>query len=112
LLLFAELSSDTVTVIEVEHRVDSALPLGSSRQEIEAWLTDQGFVCSYEVLPVIDTTLAKRVPDMDRYHGVITSIIRDTDRSFFVTGNILLYFLLDSQGKLARREVIWIGTGP
>ncbi len=102
----------TVTVTEVEREVDRALPLGSSRRDIEAWLTGQGIGFSYSDQPATHSQVAERDAEASSYQGVVVSIIRDTDRSLFVTGNIQLYFLLDADGRLARRLVEWVGTGP
>jgi hypothetical protein len=101
----------TTTVPEVERRVDTALPAGSTRPQIEAWLTGQGIEHSFSDKPFLESPNDNRHPDAD-YSGSIAGIIRDTDRSLFVTGSIQIYFLLDADGRLKRRLVKWVGTGP
>jgi hypothetical protein len=102
----------TTNVPEVERKVDSALPVGSTRQEIEAWLAGEGIEFSFSNEPGSFSPLVARVPDAGSYPGVIAGIIRDTDRSFLVSGSIQLYFLLGPDGRLSRRVVRWVGTGP
>ena len=101
----------TTTVPEVERRVDTALPVGSTRSQIEAWLAGQGIEHRFSEMPFLEAPNVIGPPDTD-YSGVITGIIRHTDRSLFVTGSIQLYFLLDADGRLKRRLVKWVGTGP
>jgi hypothetical protein len=104
-------STQTTTVEEVEQKVDHALPLGSTRQEIEAWLLSQGIEKCCSDHPG-DSSEIRRLPDADKYRSVIHGLIQDTDRSFWVTGSIQVYFLLDSDERLAKRLVKWVGTGP
>src|SRR5262245_9072393 len=105
------LCSTNTTVPEVERRLDSDLPDGPTRQEIEAWLASQGMEFSYRETPVVGSDLQK-VPDIQKYHGVIVSIVHNTDRSMFVSESIQLYFLLDGEGRLANRVVKSVLTGP
>jgi hypothetical protein len=100
----------TTTVPEVERRVDTALPAGSTRPQIEAWLTGQGIEYSFSDKP-LEAPAVNGPPETD-YSSTIVGIIRDTDHSLFVTGSIQLYFLLDANGRLKRRLVKWVGTGP
>jgi hypothetical protein len=104
-------STQTTTVEEIEQKVDDALPLGSTRQKIEGWLKSQGIEYSYSEQPGAFSEI-RRQPDADMYPGVINSVIRDTDRSFWVTGSIEVSFLLNSDERLAKRLVKWVGTGP
>lgn len=101
----------TRTVSEVEREVDTAIPLGSSRRDIEAWLAGQGIEFSYSDQPASYSQIAKRDAEASSYQGIVVGIIRDTDRSLFVTGSIQLFFLLDAEGRLAWRVVEWVGTG-
>ena len=98
------------TVSEVERRLDAALPIGSSRQEIEAWLTTQGIEHSYSDMPHAGSPVGNLAGDVHPLPTVV-GIIRNTDRSLFVTGNIQLYFVLGTDGRLTQRLVKWIGTG-
>lgn len=107
----ASLGSTKATVPEVERRLDSVLPTGTTRQEIETWLASQGMGFSYSENPVISSDL-RQVPDIDKYHGAIVSIVHDTDCSLFVSESIQLYFLLDGEGRLASRVVKRVLTGP
>jgi hypothetical protein len=112
-LIHSALTAVTVvTVPEVEQKVDRALSIGSTRAEIEAWLAGQGLESSFSDQPASFSYIADHDPVASNYKGVVVSIIRDTDRSPFVTGNIQVYFLLGSDGRLARRLVRWVGTGP
>ena len=101
----------TTTVPEVELMVSGAVPPGSTRQEIEAWLAGQGIDFHYSDRPRSESAVS-RLPDAGNYSGLIVGIIRDTDRSLFVTGSIQIYFLLDTDGRLSRWQVKRIGTGP
>jgi hypothetical protein len=100
----------TVAVADVEAKIDRSLPIGTTRSEIEAWLVGQQWEFGYSDRPTEQSDV-RREPDANKYRGVIFSLIRDTDQSSFVTGNIQVYFLLDTDGRLARRLVKWVGTG-
>src|SRR5262245_19559949 len=102
------------TVPDVERRIDSALPTGSTRQEIEAWLTGQGIEHSFSDLPYLKMTTATGscLSDLEnRSGGTIVGIIRNTDRSLFATGNIQLLFVLGKDGRLTERVVKSVRTG-
>src|SRR5262249_19403161 len=79
--------ANCTTVPEVARRVDSAPPIGSTRQEIEAWLTGQGIEHSFTDHPRVHRGGGQWVRD-ENCSGIIGGIIRDTDRSLLVTGNI------------------------
>jgi hypothetical protein len=97
----------------MEQQLDQTLPVGSTRGEVEAWLKAKGIEPSYTDRPDAgySSILDEAVPDVRVYRGVTTAIIRDTDRSLFVTGSIELYFLYGPDDRLAKRIVQWIGTG-
>ena len=101
----------TTTVPEVERKVEKALPDGSTREEVEAWLTAQGIKFSFA--DSTDSPEMARIvmDDIDRYPTAIQAMIFDTNRSFLVTGNISLKFLFGPDGRLQKRVVRWIGTG-
>lgn len=103
--------STTTTVPEVERKLDQALPVGSTRQEVEAWLTGQGIGSGFTDTPRSHSTTLAALPDIDRYPSVVYGIIRHTDHSLLVSGNIQLYFLFGPDGRLQKRLVQWIGTG-
>jgi hypothetical protein len=102
------------TVAQVEHQLDQALPVGSARGEVEAWLKDKGIESRYTEHPDarFSSVLNEAVSDLGAYKGVTCALLRDTDRSFLVTGSIQLYFLFGPDDRLAKRIVKWIGTGP
>ena len=102
--------SKTTTVPRVERKIDEALPVGSTRENVEAWLTQQGIEYSFTD-KLDDYTELKAMPDIDNYPTGIIAIVRDTDHSFFVTGSITLKFLFGPDGRLQKRVVRWIGTG-
>jgi hypothetical protein len=117
-LLFLSLSSagcmslqsglaNHTTVPAVERRIDAALPIGSTRQEIEAWLTEQGIEYKYWD-NVIVGPLAGSCSEKD-FVPIIEVIIPDTDRPHLVDGNILISFVLGHDGRLTERSVKWIG---
>jgi hypothetical protein len=72
-------------VSDVERRVDSALPPGSTREEIEAWLTAQEIEHGFSDVPSLRTTTAGcGLQEVRGAGGAIAGIIRDTDRSLLV----------------------------
>ena len=101
----------TTTIPKVEKEIDSALPVGSTRQEIEAWLTGENIEFGFTDKLSSYTALVERVPDVRNYSGAVVAIIRDTDRDLLVSGNIQMFFLLDPDGHLSKRVVYWVGTG-
>lgn len=102
------------TVAQVERQLDQALPVGSTRSEVEAWLEGERIESSYKERPDANysSVVNESVPDIGVYKGVTAAIIRDTDRSMFVSGSIQLYFLYGPDDRLAKRIVRWVGTGP
>ena len=102
----------TTTVAEVERDVERGLPVGSSRHEIESWLAIHGIEFSFAEEPGSVSTVLAAVPDIGRYPSVVTAIVRDTDRSLWVTGSIQLYVLLGADDRLQKTIVRWVGTGP
>jgi hypothetical protein len=102
----------STTVPEVERKIDQALPVGSTRQDVEAWLIGQGIKFNFSDTPKSHSSILNALPDIDRYPTAISGIIRDTDYSFPVSGSIELYFLFGPDERLQKRVVRWIGTGP
>jgi len=102
------------TVAEVEKKVRAEVPLGSTREKVEKWLDSQEMEHSFAE----KWWIGGLPPDMraglneDDFAGAVCSIIRDTDRDFFVHGDICVYFLLGHDGKCAKICVFWVGTGP
>ncbi len=103
------LTTRTTPISAVERRVDEALPVGSTRQEIEAWLTQQGIEHSFSDVPFLHSS-TETMTDKN-YSGVVQGILRGADRTLFVSSSILLQFVLDKDGKLKERYVNWAGTG-
>jgi hypothetical protein len=103
--------ANRTNVPDVERRVNAALPIGSTREEIESWLTAQGIQYSYSDRPYPKAT-TEVVGVCEDPTGSITGIIRNTDQSLLVTGNIQLRFNLGKDGRLTQRWVKWVGTGP
>ncbi|HSQ58771.1 MAG TPA: hypothetical protein VLM40_23820 [Gemmata sp.] len=95
---------------EVERWVDAALPIGSSREQIETWLTEQGIEHSVSEIPVVECD-GLHCRDVGKCLAVF-GVIRNTDRSVLVNGSIQLTFFLEESGKLTERSVKWVGTGP
>lgn len=105
-------STTRTTVAQTEKQLDRDIPAGSTRAEVEAWLKGKGIESSYMEGPDVYSVPNEAVPDIGVYKGVTAAIIRDTDRSLFVTGSIQIYFLYGPDDRLAKRIVRWIGTGP
>lgn len=107
-------STTRTTVAQTEKQLDRDIPAGSTRAEVEAWLKSKGIESSYTEGPDArySSIINEEVPDTSAYKGVTAAIIRDTDRSLFVTGSIQIYFLYGPDDRLAKRIVRWIGTGP
>ncbi len=101
----------TTTVPDVEKKIDSALPVGSTRQEIEVWLSGENIEFGFTDKLGSSSALRERVPDLENYSGAVVAIIRKTDGDLLVSGNIQMYFLLDPDGRLRKRVVYWVGTG-
>src|SRR5580692_8118686 len=101
-------SYTATTVQDVKRQVDEALPIGATRQEIEAWLNSQGIDFSFSDQSDHDS-IVKSYPPQKSSSGFICYLIRDTDRSFWVTGNIQVYFLLGTDSRLTEKVVKWIG---
>jgi hypothetical protein len=99
-------------VPEVERRVDSVLPVGSTRQEIEAWLAGNGIEHSYTERPLVHRGAGIHWGSDEDCSGIIVGVIRNTDHSLLVSGNIQVVFVLGRDGHLVRRTVDWVGTGP
>lgn len=79
--------------IEAELRV--ALPVGTSYQQIDTWLSRRGIVHSF-------------VAKEHRVYGLIP----DIQRGLLVTKSIQIIIALDSQEKLTSVEVKPVYTGP
>src|SRR3954467_14873562 len=94
------------SVPDVERWVDSSLPIGSTCQEIETWLSAQGIEHSFSDLTYLNRT-AGNCELEENYSGTITAIIRNTDHSFWVTGSIQLCFVLGKDNTLTKRSVKW-----
>lgn len=107
-------STTKTTVAQTEKQLDRDIPTGSTRADVEAWLKGKGIESSYTEGPDAhySSIINEEVPDTSAYKGVTAAIIRDTDQSFLVTGSIQIYFLYGPDGRLAKRIVRWIGTGP
>jgi hypothetical protein len=102
-----------VTVAELERKIDRALPVGSTKQKIEEWLVFEGLEFSYiDRKPSTVTSDLRDLPNADKYHRLIVSIIRDNDRSLLVRESIQLNFLLDEKDRLADRVEKRVLTGP
>lgn len=101
----------TTTVPEVERKIDQDLPIGSSRQEVEAWLTKQGIEFSFTDSPTSRKEGLVAPEDIDLYPTAISGIIFDASHSFLVTCNITLHFLFGPDGRLQKCVVGQIGTG-
>ena len=102
--------ANRTSVPEVERWVDAALPIGSSREQIETWLTEQGIEHSVSEIPVVECD-GLHCRDVGKCLAVF-GVIRNTDRSVLLTGSIQLYFILGTDDKLTSRSVDWVGTGP
>lgn len=100
------------SVKQVEGKVREGVPLGSSRGEMEKWLRSQGFEYGYHDEPRYDSSVRDAGLDPDTLSGIVQAIIRDTDRSLMVEGNICLYFFLGKDGRVVKHLVKWVGTGP
>lgn len=98
------------TVPDVERQVDEVLPVGSTRQDIEAWLTQHGIEHSFSDIPFL-RSVTPTAPDGD-YSGFVQGIIRQVGRTSLVDGSIQLLFVLDKDGRLKERRITWLGTGP
>ncbi len=102
----------TTTVPQIERRAEAALPVGSTRPQVEAWLAAQGFEFGFTDDPRAYSRVAEQVPDPSPYPTAIIGILRDTDGGIIVTGNIQVCFLFGPDDRLARRLVWWVGIGP
>jgi hypothetical protein len=103
-------NTTTTTVADVQRKVDEALPLGSTRQEVETWLNNQGIEFNFSDQPYF--SIGESYPPEKSSSGYIHFIIRNTDRSFWVTGNIEVSFLFGKDNRLTMKLVKWIGIGP
>jgi hypothetical protein len=102
------------SVPEVEKRVQTAIPLGSSRGQIEEWLDSQQIEHGYAQSGGIDELPPQMQAGLQEkdYDGAVMAIIRDTDRSLFIRGDICIRFLIDHEQRCFKCFVFRVVTGP
>jgi hypothetical protein len=113
-LLSSPTSTSRITVPQIEQQVDAALPIGSTRAEIEAWLVSQGFPASYESLQYPDAFVGSDLQEVrgDGYTGAFRVVINESYKFFLKDARtIQVVFLLGPDDRLARRIVRSIATG-
>lgn len=92
----------TTDVARVEADIREHLPTGSSRADVESYLDQRGIPHSY-----VDEL--KGVPEFSHTE---TAMIREASRTWLFRGDIQILFKFDDQGKLIKRSVKEIFTGP
>ncbi len=102
----------TTTAPPIERRAEAARPVGSTRPRVEAWLAARGFEFGFTDDPREHSRVAEPFPDPRPHPTAVVGLLRDTDTDFIVTGSIPVCFLFGPDGRLARRLVWWVGTGP
>lgn len=92
----------------------SSLPIGSSKDRIEALLQKEGLEHSYvSDRRAIDITsaVAKNGYRSSDLSGYIVAIIRDTSGGVLVSGNVQYFFFLGKDGKLLKETANLVITG-
>src|SRR5262245_294406 len=98
------------TVPEVQRKIDAALPVGSTRQEIESWLTIEGIESEYTNLPFLLSTVNGHEHWEGKYSGTVLGTLRTAEPSPRRPRNIRMYFVHDAEGHLSHRDVRWVNA--
>ena len=95
--------ANRTSVPEVERWVDAALPIGSSREQIETWLTEQGIEHKFTTIPLVED-IGIHSREVGHCRAVVAEMSNPA-RSFFVTRDIRVYFVLGEDCRLILRMV-------
>ena len=95
---------------KVERMIKSALPPGSSRQQVEIWLKQQKIEYVYQEDVKGDRTDDKTMPEIaglnsSELSGMIRGTIPDAHVHLILPGKIEIYFFFDSTGKMIKHLV-------
>jgi hypothetical protein len=93
----------------------SSLPIGTSKDRVEALLQQEGLEHSYvSDRSSIDLTSAVRDNGYrsSDLSGYIVAIIRDTSSGVLVSGNMQYFFFFGKDGKLLKATADRVMTGP
>ena len=103
-----------MTVRQVQAKVNEAVPLGASRDQVESWLKSQGI--SYWYYPsaeglsdpyVHDEYIRTGELNPDDLGGCVVGRILDTKSDFLITWDIKLTFVLDKNSRTIRRWIYY-----
>lgn len=107
--------ANPMTQDQAQAMIRRDIPLGSGVDSVERWLAEKGYDFSFDnskyMLSVEAAAEGGRFSSKDM-GGAVEAIIRDTDRSFMVSGNLQLTFFFNKSLRLIGHRVQWIGTGP
>jgi hypothetical protein len=95
---------------KVERMIKAALPPGSTRQEVEAWLGKQKIEYVYLKDVTGDRTNDKTMPQIaglkhEELSGMIRATIPDAHVHLILPGDMHIYFFFDLDGKLIKHLV-------
>lgn len=90
-----------VTATQVEEDIRAHLPIGSSREEVEAYLDRNQFPHTY-----VGNSPYEACGNCE------VALVRDTAHSWLIRTDIQIYFKFDRAQKLASYSVQEINTGP
>jgi hypothetical protein len=102
----------SVTVPEVQEKLQQDLPIGTSRWKTEEWFKKNRIAYSYSKDFRNDSILEDNQIKPGMYSGIIRALVKNTDRDLIVSGSIQIYILFDRNDLVAMHIVRWMGMGP
>ncbi|WP_169975563.1 hypothetical protein [Tautonia rosea] len=91
---------DSMTEEQALRLIREAVPVGSTREDCEAWLNDQGLDWHYDENAGPDSRLKQRGWDTERLRRYYFAWIKGTGRGFLMECDMAIYFMIDPDGRV------------
>jgi hypothetical protein len=109
------LPKNPMTVEQAQARVDEAVPMGATREQVESWLESQGIGCSYHLSAAKEFDVQIECIETGEFNpedlgGCVSARIPSKHQDLF-SWDIKLIFVLDKNGRTVRHLVTGIGNG-
>jgi hypothetical protein len=97
------------TEARLERLIESELPVGTDRIQVEDWLTTHGIPHTYSILSGnrIDSTYSERQAELSKQnHSMVKEEVSSANESLFFRNEIEIFFYFDKQERLAGHTVV------